>query len=390
MTATLIIAFWIAAFLVFYSYIGYGIVAYMLVIIKRLFGKKQYVKEFFYPEVSLVVPAYNEISCIAQKIENSFKLSYPNNKLKLLFVTEGSTDGTTEFVTRFPAIQVIGGPVRRGKIEAINEAMQRVKTPIVVFTDANTLLNTEAIEKIVRHYVDSKVGAVAGEKRIITESSEGAAGSGEGIYWKYESFLKKLDSELYSVVGAAGELFSMRTVLYQPVEKDTLLDDFIISLRLAGRGYKVVYEPEAYAMEKPSYSVQEEMKRKIRICTGGFQSMVRLAYLLNPFKYGILTFQYVSHRVSRWAIAPFCLPVILVSSLLLLNYSLFYKLAFLGQVLFYLLACVGYTLEKKELRIKLLFIPFYFSFMNFTVYLGLLRYLKGNQSGIWEKAKRAA
>ena len=168
---------------------------------------------------------------------------------------------------------------------------------------------------------DPNVGAVAGEKRISTEGSEAAAGAGEGLYWKYESFLKKLDTQLYSVVGAAGELFAVRTKLFGEVEKDTLLDDFMVSLRIAADGYRVIYEPDAYASERPSFSIQDEMKRKIRIASGGFQSITRLGFLWNIFKYGLLSFQYVSHRAMRWAVAPFCLPLIFLLNLALIIFN---------------------------------------------------------------------
>jgi cellulose synthase/poly-beta-1,6-N-acetylglucosamine synthase-like glycosyltransferase len=367
-------------------------VLYICVRIKRWLQSKKSADTFQLkqlPEVTLIVPAYNERSCIAQKLHNSLQLNYPARKLHLLFVTEGSTDGTTEFLSEYTQIQVLGGTVRKGKIEAINQAMQQVTTPVVVFTDANTLLNRDAILNIVAHYSDPNVGAVSGEKRIITDNQEKAAGAGEGIYWKYESFLKKLDSELNTLVGAAGELFSIRTALYEPVEKDTLLDDFIISMRIAEKGYKVVYEPEAYAIEKPSFSVGEEMKRKVRICSGGFQAIVRLKHLLNPFKYGLLTFQYLSHRVFRWTIAPLCIPVVFFTNLWLSTNNSTYEALFALQCIFYLFALLGLLLESSKLRIKALFVPFYFSFMNYTVFLGFIKYITGTQTGIWEKVKRA-
>jgi cellulose synthase/poly-beta-1,6-N-acetylglucosamine synthase-like glycosyltransferase len=335
------------------------------------------------------VPAYNERSCIAQKLHNSLQLNYPARKLHLLFVTEGSTDGTTEFLNEYTQVQVMGGPVRKGKIEAINQAMQQVATPFVVFTDANTFLNRDAILNIVTHYSDPTVGAVSGEKRISLTNQEEAAGAGEGLYWKYESFLKKMDAELNTIVGAAGELFSIRTELYEPVEKDTLLDDFIISMRIAEKGYKVVYEPGAYASEKPSFSISEEMKRKVRICTGGFQAIARLKHLLNPFNYGLLTFQYLSHRVFRWTVAPLCIPLVFVSNMLLAPAGRFYEALFVLQCIFYLFALLGFLLEKNKLRMKALFVPFYFSFMNYTVFLGFIKYITGTQTGIWDKVKRA-
>ena len=154
---------------------------------------------------------------------------------------------------------------------------------------------------MVRHYADPTVGAIAGEKRV--QMSAEASGAGEGLYWKYESLLKKWDSRLYSAVGAAGELFSVRTDLYAPVEKDTLIEDFVMTMRIAKQGFRIVYESEAYAVESHSADVKEELKRKIRISAGGLQAVWRLRDLLNPFKYGVLSFQYWSHRVLRWTLS---------------------------------------------------------------------------------------
>jgi cellulose synthase/poly-beta-1,6-N-acetylglucosamine synthase-like glycosyltransferase len=187
------------------------------------FLRKTFIADFdpeYLPEVTLVVPAYNEMSCIESKLFNSLSLDYPTKKIEFLFVTEGSTDGTSEYIesicAQYPNVRMIGGTARRGKIEAMNMAVPTIKSPIVIFTDANTTLNNQAIKAIVRHFKDEKVGAVAGEKRIQTNDAEAAAGAGEGLYWKYESFLKKLDTQLYSVVGAAGELFAVEHLYLIP------------------------------------------------------------------------------------------------------------------------------------------------------------------------------
>jgi cellulose synthase/poly-beta-1,6-N-acetylglucosamine synthase-like glycosyltransferase len=234
---------------------------------------------------------------------------------------------------------------------------------------------------------------VSGEKRIFSKEKDAAAGAGEGLYWKYESTLKKWDAELYSVVGAAGELFAIRTDLYREVERDTILDDFIISLRVAQEGYTIQYDPEAYAIETASANVKEELKRKIRISAGGIQSVVRLRSLLNVFKYGTLSFQYISHRVLRWTLAPLALLFLIVTGLILaldegiVGFGL-YSVLFWLQILFYLSALLGWYLENRSIRIKLLFVPYYFFIMNLSVFLGLKRYLKGSQSVNWERAKR--
>lgn len=397
------IVFWALIVLVFYTYVGYGIFIWLLVRLRKLLGKAWPVAHNadFTPNVTLVIPAYNERNYIESKLQNSLALDYPADHIQFLFVTEGSTDGTTEFIEQAqlqePRVRIKGGQERKGKIEAMNLVMPIVKTPITIFTDANTLLNPEAIRHIVRHFADNQVGAVSGEKRIITLANESAAGSGEGFYWKYESFLKKLDTQLYSVVGAAGELFAIRTGLYQPVEKDTLLDDFMISLRIAERGYRVIYEPEAYAIERPSFSIDDEKKRKVRIAAGGFQSISRLGALLNIFRYGWLSFQYISHRVLRWAVTPFCLPLILLINCLLilalnantLSFRLYTGLL-LAQVGFYLCAFLGHVMASRQLKVKVFFIPYYFTFMNWCAILGYFRFRTGTSTGMWEKARRAA
>ncbi len=386
--------------LVFYTYIGYGLLLFCLVKIKSFLFQKErsniiHINEKKLPEVTFLVAAYNEKDYIEQKIANSLAFNYPKEKITYFFVTDGSNDETPEKVRNFKLqndvnLQLFHQPERRGKIAAVNRVMPEVKTPIVVFSDANTFVNPDAILNIVRHYQNPKVGAVAGEKRIHLEAEEGASSAGEGLYWKYESTLKKWDSDLHSVVGAAGELFSIRTALYEAPPKDSIVEDFYMTMRIAAKGYKVAYEPDAYAAETASASVAEELKRKIRIAAGGFQSIVRLLPLLNIFKYGILTFQYVSHRVLRWTLAPLGLILLLLSNSYLAYYNVgWFRLILLGQFLFYTLALGGYILEQRKLKVKAFFVPYYFCMMNYAIFRGFFRYLSGGQSVIWEKAKRA-
>ena len=342
------------------------------------------------PDITLLVAAYNEEAYILDKIHNTLALDYPKNKLKLFFVTDGSNDRTPEIIRNFPEIEVFHSPERRGKIHAVNRVMKHVSTPIVVFCDANTALNRESLKLIVRHYQDPSVGGVAGEKRILAKDKDNASGAGEGLYWKYESFLKKKDAEVYSIVGAAGELFSLRTALFEEPAENMLIEDFYLSLRIASKGYRFAYEPDAFASETASASVEEEWKRKVRISAGGFQAMYKLSYLLNPFRYGILTFQYVSHRVLRWTLAPLSLPLILLSSVYLAIQGFgFYQMMVVAQAAFYAVAALGYALRDRKIGIKGFFVPYYFVVMNLSVYAGLVRLLRGRQSVVWEKAKRA-
>ncbi len=391
------ITFWILLFIIVYTYVGYGILLYIIIKIRRFFkiGNKAEIDSTYEPEVTLFIAAYNEKDYVEAKMKNSLELEYPKDKLNIVWVTDGSDDGTPDLLKGYPNTAVHHLDARNGKIGAMNRGMEFVKTPIVIFSDANTNLGNESIRRIVNLFSNPKVGCVSGEKRIVTKETDVASGAGEGIYWKYESALKKWDAELYSVVGAAGELFAIRTSLYRHVEKDTLLDDFIISLRVAQDGYTIQYDPEAYAIETASANVKEELKRKVRISAGGIQSIVRLRSLLNIFKYGTLSFQYISHRVLRWSLTPLCLILLIpVLTVLAVNEGIldfgFYSVLFWLQLLFYAAALLGWFLENRETRVKILFIPYYFFIMNLSVVLGFFRYIKNSQSVNWERAKRAS
>lgn len=390
-SAIIEILFWIGIGIVFYTYLGYGIVLYLMVKIKELFVKPRLPRlPETLPEATLLIAAYNEEAIVASKMANCRQLDYPADKLRLVWITDGSNDNTNERLKEYPEVTVLYQPRRQGKTAALNRALPYVNTPYVIFTDANTMLNKGAIKEIIRQFSDPRVGCVAGEKRVEIQAEQGAT-AGEGIYWKYESALKRLDYRLYSAVGAAGELFAIRTSLFEQMPPDTLLDDFILSLRIAMRGYKIAYSKEAYALESASLNMREEEKRKVRISAGGLQSVWRLRGLLNMFRYGILSFQYISHRVLRWTLTPVVLFALLPLNLLLActGHTL-YTVILALQLAFYLLGYLGYKMEKRNIRNKLLFIPYYFLFMNINVIRGYSYLAKHKGTGAWEKAKRGA
>lgn len=394
MIASLKLIFWAGIIVVFYAYIGYGLVLWLWVRLKRRGKIQKATAPSASPEVTYIVCAFNEADWMERKIANSLALDYPKDKVHFYFVTDGSNDATPDLVRNFPfpegvQWQLLHEPERKGKIAAFQRAMTFVKTPLVVSTDANTLVNREALLRMVAHFKDPQTGAVAGEKRILMGEREDASSAGEGIYWKYESTLKRLDAELWSVVGAAGELFAFRTEAYEHVPTDTIVEDFYLTMRIAQKGYRVAYEPGAYASETSSASVAEELKRKVRIAAGAWQAVVRLAPLLNPLRYGVLTFQYVSHRVLRWTLAPAFLPLLFLANLMLSQQlGGFYQAIWLMQCLFYSCAFVGYLLERRKLKVKAFFVPYYFCVMNYAQYAGLFRFLRGQQSVLWERAKR--
>jgi poly-beta-1,6-N-acetyl-D-glucosamine synthase len=386
--------FFFSLFIMFYSYIGYGILIFLLTKVRLIFygpkGAQQH--SDFFPEVTLLVSAFNEADFIEEKIINSLDLDYPVGKLKWIFITDGSTDGTPDIVRKYDKILLLHESERKGKVAAMNRGITYVKTPYVVFNDANTLLNPLSIREILKHYEDPRVGGVAGEKKIISKEKDKAAGAGEGIYWKYESLLKKLDSEFYSVVGAAGELFSVKTSLFREAATDTIIEDFVQSLQICKDGYVIRYEPNAFALETASLSIKEEQKRKVRIAAGAFQAMGILKGLFNIFRYPKLSFQFISHRVLRWTLCPLCLVILLISNfaLFLAKAEWYYQVVLLCQIIFYTVACIGWIFAAKNLKIKAFYIPYYFLFMNMSVFMGFYRFIRKKQTVIWEKAARSS
>ena len=377
MMATL---FWLCMAIVVYTYVGYGIVLYLLVFVKRLATKAKPLADITddrLPEVTLMVCAYNEEDIIAEKMDNTRRLDYPSDRLHLVWVTDGSNDNTNVLLSAYPEVKVIYFPERRGKAAALKHGIKEIDTEIVMMTDANTMLNPKAVREVARLMQDPKVGCVSGEKKVMARSDSDEAAQGEGLYWKYESTLKRLDSELYSAMGAAGELCVIRRQLMTDIPDDTLLDDFIISMEIVKKGYKIAYTSNAYAMEYGSADLHEESKRKRRIAAGGLQSCWRLRSLMNPLRHPVVAFQFVSHRVLRWTITPVCLfALVPLNTLLVLSgEGIVYTIIWILQILFYASAAAGVRISK------------YFIFMNLNVFRGMA-YLFNNSTGMWEKAKR--
>lgn len=340
------------------------------------------------PEVTLLIAAYNEADIILDKVQNSLSLDYPEEKLKIVFVTDGSTDRTAEILSACEGIRLFHAPERKGKLAAVERVMSTITSSVVVLTDANCMLNKSAIKNITRHYSNPSVGGVAGEKSIRNHDVS-QPGAGEGLYWRYESWLKKTDSELHSVVGAAGELFSFRRELYETLPSDTIIEDFVLSLKIAMKGYRIVYEPEAVATESPSSSIREEWKRKVRICAGSFQAFDYLPQLWNPFRYGWLSIQFLSHRFLRWAVIPFLIPVMILLTGMLALQSPGYTMLLILEVIILIVSALGILLADRYTIPKVLLIPGYVLMMNAAAYAGLSRYLRGTQSAVWEKSKRS-
>jgi cellulose synthase/poly-beta-1,6-N-acetylglucosamine synthase-like glycosyltransferase len=389
------IVIWIALFIVFYTYIGYGILLYIIIRLKRLFrGKPQKAvlpADENLPTMTLMICAYNEEDVVAEKMENTLALDYPKDKLRIMWVTDGSNDHTNELLKAYPEVDIVFSPERRGKTSALKHGLRELKTRYVAFTDANTMINGGALREIARLFADPTVGCVSGEKRVAARKAGEMAAEGEGLYWKYESTLKRWDSELYSAMGAAGELYAIDPTLCREVPDEALLDDFMLSMYVVQGGKRIAYTPDAYAQEYGSANIHEESKRKRRIAAGGLQSIWWLRTMLNPLRQPLVTFQFVSNRVLRWSITPIAMVLLLLVNIALVvkGAGMFYTVMLILQTLFYLMALAGWLQNRFGYKNKLLYTAYYFVFMNFNVFRGMA-YLKSHgKSGAWEKAKRS-
>jgi biofilm PGA synthesis N-glycosyltransferase PgaC len=387
-----VILLWISLSVLFFCYIGYGLVIFLFNQLRQISspGKKQETITELLP-VTMIITSYNEGPVLEKKIKNTLDIDYPGDKLKIIFVTDGSTDGSEMILKQYPSLLLLHQPERKGKSAAITRAMQHADTPVVVFSDANTELNKDCIRKIISHYHDPATGGVAGEKKIVSDPKTSAVGEAEGLYWKYESFMKKQDAGFNTVVGAAGELFSIRTELFTPLDEKTILDDFVISMKICLRGFRIEYEPGAFAIEFPSASLEEEEKRKVRISAGAYQSIGYLKMALNIFKYPLLSFQFISRRLLRWVFCPIMLVVLLLSNILIVDktdHPAIYTMFLYAQLFFYLLAFAGWLIIRSGKRAGVLTIPFYFVFMNYCLVRGFIKFLLGTQTVLWEKSMR--
>lgn len=387
-----VLIFWFLLILLVYAYILYPIIVGIISAIKKLFTNKigfsKNEKAINYPALTIIIPAYNEAKCIVQKIENTLKLDYPSNLIQIIVVADGCTDDTISLIKNYQSILVLENEKRLGKSAAINFAMQHALNEITVFTDANTLLNPSCLQHIVTHFNDVKVGAVACEKRIGESANEHVVSQMEGLYWKYESLVKQWESSIHSVIGAAGELFCIKTSLFSPIDEEIILDDFLLSSSIIKKGYSIAYEKKSFAVEPATYNLYEEAKRKIRIGAGAAQALKTLG--LYPYNSIWLNIQFLSRRVIRWAISPLALCIIFLTNYYIIKQgaSTLYNTIFFVQLCFYILTVIGLIMHLLKQTNKLALTPFYFVFMNFCMLLGWVSFLLNLQNVYWKKAKR--
>jgi len=369
---------------ILYIYFGYPVILVLLGFLRRsgLLKKGDNI-----PKVTLIITAHNEGKIIREKIENTLSLDYPKDKLEIIVASDGSTDETNEIVAQYEnrGIKLDRLFERKGKTAAQNEAVLKSSGEVIVFSDADALCARDAIKKLVRNFDDKRVGCVCGELKY-TNLSGNVAGKGENLYWKYEKFLKRKESQVSSLLGVTGSMYAVCRALYVPLE-EYIISDFVEPLEIVKNKYKVVYEPEAISFHKTSADMKTEFKRKTRTVARGIRGLISEGELLNPFKYGIFSIQLISHKLLRWTV-PLFLIGLFVLNLFLWDNGNIYRSLLIFQIVFYLSALIGWLFELIGSKIKLFYIPYYFCMVNLAALIGWFKYLTGQGEVIWETARK--
>ena len=388
--------FWGSLGGILYTYFGYPVLIYLLA--KILHKPNTY--QTYKPSVTLLIAAYNEESVIEEKIRNSLAIDYPKELFQIVIVTDGSADKTPEITKGYTGtgLKLLHQPERRGKMAAINRALPHASGEIIVFSDANNHYHADTILNLVRPFADPAVGATTGAKSIA--KGDGSLGASEGLYWKYESFIKKQESRSGSCTSAAGEVLAIRKNLYSPPPDHVINDDFYIAMQVLRKGYRLIYVPEARSSERVSPSATDEISRRTRINAGRFQAIAMAKDLL-PFGSPLLVWQIFSHKFLR-PLVPFAMIGAALSNLLAVLFApqkagLFilgkpYSLIFLSlQIIFYGLAWLGRKSteggEQSKLQ-RLFYIPTFLTNSNFAALMGFFKFLRGGQSHLWERIQR--
>jgi len=339
------------------------------------------------PKVTLVIAAYNEEQVIARKLANSLALDYPEELLQIIVVSDGSTDRTHEIVSEFAdqGVVALHDPPRGGKSAALNRAVAIASGDIVLFSDANNDFNAAAVRMMVRHFGDDRVGGVCGRKSIVA-ASDRQASEGDSLYWRYESAIKKAESDLGIMTTADGEIFAIRRALWRPIPAEVINDDAEITFAMVRDGYRIVYELGAVSSELASASLEEDFRVKVRMIAGGFQTVQRHWAQLSPPR-SAFAWAFLSHKLLRW-LSPLLLVAVLLASVALAGLPLG-ALLLAAQVLFYGVAMLGWHARRRHKLPAWQYLPLYFSLMNVAAILGLRRFLAGDGvTTVWQKAAR--
>jgi cellulose synthase/poly-beta-1,6-N-acetylglucosamine synthase-like glycosyltransferase len=365
--------------LIVYTYVGYPALVYVL---SRLFGRRVKAADIT-PKLSVIIAAYNEERDIARKIEETLALDYPKDKLEIIVASDCSTDRTDEIVKGFANRGVIlhRRPERLGKTSAQNHAMQVSTGEILVFSDATTRYEPDTLLKIVRSFADPEVGCVTGNV-VYVDRSATAVGMGLRSYWGYEFFIKQAESSLGSLLGVCGCLYAVRRSAYVQLDQD-MSSDFVIASEVHLQGLRVVYDPEAISSEDTNKRSHEEFRMRVRIVEQTMSALCRYRRVLNLRKHKMFAFQMICHKALRYAV-PFLLIIAFGANLLLLNAGAIYRLAFIGQAAFYLLAMIGWLCDRVGLKLGPLAFPYYFVLSNAASLVAFKKFVSGESHVTWE------
>lgn len=331
------------------------------------------------PAASMIIPAYNEETHLHEKIANTRRIDYPPEKLDVVIVSDGSSDRTVEILKAVPdsSIQKIFLPVRKGKSNALNEAVRRSQNDILIFSDASTLFSPAAVKNLVRHFNDPRVGAVCGSLQF--QGSDEVRQT-EGVYWKYESILRLMETRLGATLTASGAIYALRRQCYPVLSADTVIEDFVIPMNARRMGYKVVYDPEAVATEFSAATVGGEFTRRVRLAAGSFRALGQLIRTRQP---AFTLWAFLSHKFLRWVV-PFLLIAVFITNLFLLGHVL-YRLLFILQMMFYIWAVVGFLLRHHPGRIPFARVGYFVVAMNLAYLVGFVRYISGRNEATWQR-----
>ena len=382
--------------LLVYIYVGYPLIVIVLAKIFRHPVQKQSIL----PSVTVVIPTFNEEVVIAEKIENTLHLDYPQDRIQILVCDDASEDRTVEIVKSYAwaGVELSQGTARSGKVAGLNRALGPATGEIFVIADADILPSPDALRELVANFADETVGCVLAQTRM-KSSAEGTGESG-GLYWRYEARIRQSESDIHSTVAATGHFMALRRKLLQPIPMHVILDDFYLAMMTIRQGYRVISEPRAIVWERPTQSMGDEVSRRSRLTAGRFQIIsMRREYL--PFLPLLLKFQVISHKFLRLAI-PHLMIGALSSNILfvLLNtgtstppfWTFAMSAALILQGIFYGLAIAGKVLLRRlpqgSKLIKLLMLPYYLCATNFAGLAGLVNFLSGKRTVLWQQASR--
>jgi len=369
--------FWIFLSLIFYTYVGYGV---MMWVLSRTVVRPVH-RECFSPTVCIIVAAYNEAKHITDKLDNILALDYPASKLSVIVGSDASDDETDEIVRNYESesVRLIRVEGRLGKTAVQNKCVSDSSAEIIVFTDATTLLYPGSLQKLVMSFADESVGCVGG-RLIYQDNSKSQVGAGGTRYWSYEALLKQWESAVNSLIGVSGCYYAVRKDVYSPIQTN-LISDFVIALDVYCKGYRVVYEDTAICEEETLDKNRDEFAMRARVALRTYCALFARKSLLNPFRYGLFSIQLISHKVFRYAVGLFLIGLY-ISNIFLLAIP-FYKAFFILQTACYIAAALGSISSVGVLGKRVFSIPHYFVLVNIAALVAFFRYLKGERIVVW-------